>query len=89
VRIAMTVGGLEGLPVLAHVVTEPRTADPEHAAQGLVLEERSVERIHEDLSGGARVAEATALKANDGICTPGVKLHGNGFIVTPEQWKEW
>ena len=85
----MTVGGLAGAPVLARVVTEPRTPDPEHAAEGLVIEERVVDRIHEDLSGGARVAEATALKANDGVCTPGVKLHGAGFIVTPTQWTDW
>jgi hypothetical protein len=89
VRIAMTVGGLDGSPVLAQVVAEAKAPDPEHAAEGLVLEERAVARIHEDLSGGARVAEAVALKANDGICSPGMKLHGNGFIITPAQWAEW
>ena len=89
VRIAMTVGGLEGLPMLAHVVTEPRTADPEHAADGLVLEERSVDRIHEDLSGGARVVEAISLKSNDRISCRGMELGGSGFIVTPAQWQDW
>ncbi|MDP1832316.1 MAG: hypothetical protein Q8K67_09680 [Geothrix sp.] len=89
VRIAMTVGGLEGPPVLARVTAESRMPDPEHAAEGLVIEEFPVDRIHEDLSGGARVAGAVALKANDGLCSPGMKLHGNGFIVTPEQWKDW
>jgi hypothetical protein len=89
VRIAMTVAGRDGSPVLARVVTEPRTPDAEHAAEGLVIEESFVGRIHEDLTGGAPVAEAKALKANDGICSPGMKLHGNGFIVTPEQWKVW
>ena len=89
VRIAMTVGGLDGSPVLAQVVSESRTPDPEHAAEGLEIEERPVDRIHEDLSGGARVAEAKALKANDRLCSPGMKLHGNGFIVTPAQWQDW
>jgi hypothetical protein len=28
---------------------------------------------------------AKPLKANDGICSPGVKLHGSGFIVTPQE----
>lgn len=89
VRIAMTVGGRDGSPLLARVVAEPKTPDPEHAAEGLVIEEAPVDAIHEDLRAGARVADAKALQANDGICTPGVKLHGNGFIVTPEQWQTW
>ncbi len=89
VRIAMTVGGLEGSPVLARVTAEPKSPDAEHAAEGLVIEETLVERIHEDLSAGAPVASAVALKANQEICTPGVKLHGSGFIVTPEQWATW
>ena len=35
--------------------------------------------------GGANVASAEALEANEGISSPGVKLHGSGFIVTPEE----
>lgn len=89
VRIAMTVGGREGTAVLAQVVSEPRTTDPENASEGLVIEERAVARIHKDLGGGAQVAESIALQANDGLCSPGMKLHGNGFIVTPAQWEEW
>lgn len=89
VRIAMTVGGREGSPVLARVVQEPRSPDPEHAAEGLVIEETSVDLIHADLSAGAPVAEAVPLKANEGLCSPGMKLHGSGFIVTPEQWEAW
>ncbi|MBL0209849.1 MAG: class I SAM-dependent DNA methyltransferase [Holophagaceae bacterium] len=89
VRIAMTVAGLEGSPVLARVVSEPKTPDPEHAAAGLVIEEAPVDSIHEDLSGGARVADAMALKANDGLASRGMQLIGSGFIVTPAQWKDW
>jgi hypothetical protein len=89
VRIAMTVGGLSGSPLLARVVAEPRTADPEHAAEGLLIETTPVDRIHEDLSGGARVTDATSLQANSGVCTRGVMLFGDGFMVTTEQWKDW
>ena len=89
VRIAMTVGGLDGSPVLARVVAEPKTPDPEHESEGLVIEETPVDAIHEDLSAGAAVTEAQALKANDRLCSPGMKLHGNGFIVTPAQWQDW
>lgn len=40
--------------------------------------------ISADLRVGADVSSTVALKANEGICSPGVKLHGDGFIVTPE-----
>ena len=38
--------------------------------------------INSDLSIGADVTTAASLLANQGICSPGVKLHGEGFIVT-------
>ena len=41
--------------------------------------------IHADLSIGANVTEAKPLLANEGLSSPGVKLHGNGFIVTPSK----
>ena len=41
--------------------------------------------VHADLSVGANVAAALPLRALSGISSPGVKLHGAGFIVTPEQ----
>jgi len=42
-------------------------------------------RIFANLRIGADVAGAVPLKANDGISSPGVKLHGAGFIVTPAE----
>ena len=41
--------------------------------------------IHADLSIGANVASAVALQANANVSSPGVKLHGAGFIVTQEE----
>ncbi len=41
--------------------------------------------IHSDLSMGANVSSAVALQANANVSSPGVKLHGAGFIVTPEE----
>ncbi|HEY5205218.1 MAG TPA: DNA methyltransferase, partial [Roseiarcus sp.] len=41
--------------------------------------------INSDLTVGADVTKAVALQANAFICSPGVKLHGDGFIVTPSQ----
>ncbi len=41
--------------------------------------------INSDLTVGVDVTVAIALKANEGLSSPGVKLHGAGFIVTPQQ----
>ena len=38
--------------------------------------------MHADLRIGADVAAARPLQANAGLSSPGVKLHGAGFIVT-------
>ena len=43
---------------------------------------RTFGRIHSDLSIGADLTAATPLLANRGLCSPGVKLHGAGFIVS-------
>jgi len=82
VRIAMTVvapGAGEGRRV--DVV-----AEREGKGEGLdveLAERRGV--LHADLATGANVAAAQALRANGGISSPGFKLHGAGFIVTPEE----
>ena len=44
--------------------------------------------LHADLRMGANVASAKALQANEGLSCPGFKLHGAGFIVTPERARE-
>ncbi len=41
--------------------------------------------INPDLTMGVDVTRVAALRANDLICSPGVKLHGAGFIVRPSQ----
>lgn len=82
VRIAMTVavkGSHDG--VLREVVSE----------NGLDTDEPSIElseragRINSDLSVGVDVTTTKSLLANTGVCHDGVKLHGGGFIVTPEE----
>ena len=82
VRISMTAaaaGAHDGL--LAEVATE----------RGLDTDEPQLSfrsrwgKINSDLSVGADVTKAATLKANDGLCSPGVKLHGSGFIVTPQE----
>jgi hypothetical protein len=84
VRISMTVGESgrrEG--VLARVVREipgPFGADVD------LSERRGF--INPDLTVGPNVAGALTLKANEGLSCPGVKLHGAGFIVTPEEARQ-
>ena len=43
--------------------------------------------IHADLRIGTDLTRALSLRANEGLCSPGVKLHGAGFIVTADQAK--
>src|SRR5581483_1040796 len=84
VRIAMTVaeaGTLEG--VLREVKKE--TALDTDAPQIEFGESRG--SIHSDLTIGVDVTAAKALDANEGISSPGVKLHGSGFIVTRQEAK--
>ncbi len=84
VRIAMTVveaGRREGR--LMTVASEDKS---EQEAEGRRVDfnmDRGM--IFANLRTGADVAGALALKANDGISSPGVKLHGAGFIVTPAE----
>lgn len=82
VRIAMTVGGpgkQEGLLL----TSKGETPDGEGAMQVDLSLTKGV--LHPDLTVGADTTQAVALQANEGLCSPGVKLHGAGFIVTPEQ----
>ncbi len=85
VRIAMTVAERDdrqpASPVLQVVVAERATVEgvPEvdlAATEGV---------INADLSIGADPDAALPLRANERISSPGMKLHGAGFIVTPMQ----
>lgn len=82
VRIAMTVadaGKHDGR--LLTVIEERAGRDGEVE---VTLREQ-IGPILADLRIGADVASATPLLSNDALCSPGVKLHGAGFIVTPSQ----
>jgi len=79
VRIAMTtVRAGEHSGLLREVTKEDKldTDQPEiefKTREGL---------INPDLTIGTDVTSTVALLANEGLCSPGVKLHGDGFIVT-------
>lgn len=42
-------------------------------------------KIAANLRLGADLTSVRPLRANEGLCSPGVKLHGSGFIVTPDE----
>ena len=82
VRIAMTVaraGEHDG--ELATVVKEARLDSDEPQVDLAIAKGR----INADLTVGVDVTRAGPLMANDGLCSPGVKLHGAGFIVSPAE----
>jgi hypothetical protein len=82
VRIAMTVIAPGEHPgMLAAVVREEQLSD------GDVRVDLSMSYglIHPNLTIGADVVAAQPLIANEEIGCPGVKLHGAGFIVTPDE----
>ncbi|SFH13906.1 class I SAM-dependent DNA methyltransferase [Pontibacter chinhatensis] len=82
VEIAMTAAEKgEAVGRLLTVVSESKT-------DGLEVQVSFAEKdgkVHSDLTVGAALSDAKPLKANEKISSPGVKLHGSGFIVTPEQ----
>ena len=80
--IAMTVAAAGALPGALYSVTR----EPRGDADGRNVElSGQIGKIHANLRIGADVAGAKALRANEQISSPGVKLHGAGFIVTPAE----
>lgn len=82
VRIAMTVAqACKRDGVLMEVTAEEgvETDSP------VILFEEFKGKVNSDLSVGPDVTSAVALKSNSALCSPGMKLHGSGFIVTPQE----
>lgn len=82
VRIAMTVG--ERGEHLGHLYRVKSEGDTSSEGTDVELVEETG-RIFADLRIGSDVSSATPLKANEGLATRGVALHGAGFMVTQEQ----
>jgi hypothetical protein len=82
VRIAMTVGDTGTEPGRLFTVTSENQGGEDSV--DVVLRE-TIGRINADLTVGADLTRASALQANARISSPGFKLHGAGFIVTPEE----
>ena len=78
----MTVAAAGPGPGVLHQVISEQPGD-DGTAQ-VTLAER-VGPILTDLTIGANVAGSLPLRANENLSNPGVKLHGSGFIVTPDE----
>jgi hypothetical protein len=82
VRIAMTVAEAGPHEGRVFEVTKKEGLDTDEP----VIELRETRgKINSDLTVGTDVTKAPALQANAYLCSPGVKLHGDGFIVTPAE----
>jgi hypothetical protein len=82
VRIAMTVGTLGDHPGELLEVTDE---EPQPDGSEKVSFKSHHGKISADLTVGADVSSTVSLKANEELSCPGVKLHGSGFIVTPDE----
>jgi hypothetical protein len=82
VRIAMTVGEAGTVEGTLREVVKESALDTDVPQIDF---KESQGPIHSDLTIGADVTAAKALEANEGISSPGVKLHGAGFILTPQE----
>jgi len=82
VRIAMTTAAAgEHKGLLQNVMSEV-----EGDGDGFDIElATKTGKIRADLTIGADVAGAVPLMANSNLSCPGVKLHGSGFIITPDE----
>ena len=81
VRIAMTVCEAGAKPGVLREVMREGGLDSD--APEIEVEERHG-TIHADLTIGVDVTTAQTLFSNASLCSPGVKLHGSGFIVDAE-----
>ncbi len=82
VRIAMTVAVAGTLGGEVQETTRESKLDTDSPDIEFIS---GVGLIHSDLTIGVDVTSAIGLSANEGVCSPGVKLHGSGFIVSVQQ----
>jgi hypothetical protein len=81
VRIAMTVAAAGEREGVLQVVTREEGLDTDEPRIEFA---NTVGKINPDLTVGVDVTKCKALVANEALCSPGVKLHGDGFIISRE-----
>jgi len=84
-RGATKVAPYKAEPGRLHAVTA-ETPD-EETGENVVQLALDLGTISADLTSGAAITATQPLQANEGLSSPGVKLHGSGFIVTADEAK--
>jgi hypothetical protein len=82
VRIAMTVAEKGDHSGVLRLVTKEADLDTDQPK--IEFLER-VGKINPDLTVGVDVGKVSGLRAQEGLCSRGVSLHGDGFIVTRQE----
>jgi len=82
VRISMTVAVGGDQPGILKTISH-ETPGNDEARQVTFIDWSG--KVHANLSAGVDIDQAKPLLANAELSCPGVKLHGSGFIVTPER----
>src|SRR5262249_33887205 len=82
VRIAMTVGCAGRHDGILRSVTHEAKLNTDEPEIKLNAE---TGRINADLTIGVDISSVQELRSNEGLSSPGLKLHGPGFIVTPAE----
>ena len=85
VRIAMSVGVAGTVDGALGTVTSESDLNTDTPKVALKFQSGP---IRSRLAIGAPLSSAKPLTANSRICSPGIKLHGSGFIVTPEKARQ-
>ena len=85
VRIAMTVGSSNALLGRLYSVVDER---PKSEGEVEVTFDSQCGQIHSDLTIGANVTAAKALRANGRLCFQGFVLVGEGFVIADDQVQE-
>ncbi|WP_183505980.1 class I SAM-dependent DNA methyltransferase [Methylobacterium brachythecii] len=85
VRIAMSVAVAGSAEGTLHEVVEERDLDTD---QPIVELDARTGTVNSDLTVGVNLSTAQPLRANEGLSSRGMSLHGAGFIVMPEKARE-
>jgi hypothetical protein len=80
VRITMTVVSAGSSSGTVWSVLDEKKLDTD---EPLITFARQTGKINSDLTAGADITGVVEIRANANICSPGVKLHGAGFMVSP------
>ncbi len=87
VRIAMSVGASSLPPPEPHLHRVIQETADESTGENEVQLDLTLGKVSADFTAGADVSGTVEIKANAGLSSPGVKLHGSGFIVTVDEAK--